>query len=219
MKLRTLNCWNVSPETARAIQAELAPLVIRQGEPRNVRQVAGIDVALPPERVRAAVVVDSFPELSLVGAETAECPLTFPYVPGLLSFREAPAIVAACEKLSLEPELVIVDGQGIAHPRRLGIASHLGLLLERPTIGCAKSLLIGRHREVGPNPGDWQPIEDHGEIIGAALRTRRGVRPVYVSVGHLISLESAIHWVLACCRGYRLPEPQRQAHHLAGEWS
>lgn len=216
MRIRVLNCWDVSPEAARAIQSELAPLVVRHGEPKNVRLVAGIDVALPPERVRAAIVVDSFPELAVIDSATADCPLTFPYIPGLLSFREAPAIVAACEKLPLEPDLVIVDGQGIAHPRRLGIASHVGLMIERPTIGCAKSLLVGHHPEVGPNPGDWQPIEDRGEILGAALRTRRGVKPVYVSIGHRISLEAAIHWVLACCRGYRLPEPQRQAHRLAG---
>ncbi len=216
MRLRTLNRWDVSAAEARQIQADLAGLVVRTGEPESVKLVAGIDVAFPAGIVRAAVVVDSYPDLRMLDGTTADAPITFPYVPGLLSFREAPAIIAACEKLPLEPDLVIVDGHGISHPRRIGIASHIGLILDRPTIGCAKSLLIGKHRPVGENRGDWQPIEDHGEIVGAAVRTRAGVKPVYVSIGNRISLEAAIRWVLACTRGYRLPEPQRQAHRLAG---
>jgi deoxyribonuclease V len=178
--------------------------------------IAGIDVALPENQTRAAVVVDSYPELKPVETELAACPLTFPYVPGLLSFREAPAIVAALEKITCRPDLIIVDGHGITHPRRLGIASHIGLLLDLPTIGCAKSLLVGRHGLVGPQPGDWAPIEYQNEIVGAALRTRVGVSPVFVSTGHHIGLEAAVRWILACCRGYRLPEPQRQAHRAAG---
>lgn len=216
MKLRTLNRWDVSPAEARAIQADLAPLVVRSGDPSNVRLVAGIDMALPRGEASAAVVVDSYPDLALLEVATATCPLSFPYVPGLLSFREAPAIVAACEKMPLEPDLVIVDGHGYSHPRRIGIASHIGLILDRPTIGCAKSRLVGTHGPVGEKPGDWEPVEDRGEVIGAALRTRAGVKPVYVSVGNLIGLEPAIRWVLACCRGYRLPVPQRQAHRAAG---
>ncbi|HVC34259.1 MAG TPA: deoxyribonuclease V [Chloroflexota bacterium] len=216
MKLLTLNRWDVSPAEARATQARLAPLVVRTGSPRDVQLVAGIDVALPPGETRAAVVVDSYPGLGLVDVATANCPVTFPYVPGLLSFREAPAIVAACEKLSLEPDLVIVDGHGWSHPRRIGIASHIGLILDRPTIGCAKSLLVGKHGPVSENQGDWTPVVDQGEVIGAAVRSRVGVAPIYVSVGNLIGLEPAIAWVLACCRGYRLPEPQRQAHKAAG---
>jgi deoxyribonuclease V len=216
MKVRELNSWDVSPSEAISIQNELAPLVIRSGSPEDVRLVAGIDVALPDGGIRAAVVIDSFPALTLLEAATADCPLTFPYVPGLLSFREAPAIIAACQKISTEPDLIIVDGQGIAHPRHLGIASHIGLILDLPTIGCAKSLLIGTHDPVGEQRGDWQPITYQGEVIGAALRTRPGTKPVFVSIGNKISLEAAIHWVLACCRGYRLPEPQRQAHHAAG---
>lgn len=216
MKLRSLNRWDLSPAEARAIQQELAPLVIRTGSPQVVHLVAGIDVAVPTGEACAAVVVDSYPTLVPVAEATASCPITFPYVPGLLSFREAPAILAACERMPVEPDLVIVDGHGVSHPRRLGIASHLGLFLDRPTIGCAKSLLVGTHAPVGPAVGDWQPIEDGGEVIGAAVRTRPGTRPVFVSIGHRISLTAAINWVLACCRGYRLPEPQRQAHRAAG---
>jgi deoxyribonuclease V len=216
VELRELNRWDVVAAEAEAIQRELAPFVIRTGDPQEVHLVAGIDVALPEGQARAAIVVDSLPDLKPVEIATAVCSITFPYVPGLLSFREAPTIIAALEKLTHQPDLVIVDGQGIAHPRHLGIASHLGLLLDRPTIGCAKSLLTGRHGVVGDQPGDWAPIEYQREVIGAALRTRVGVSPVYVSIGHRISLAAAIHWVLACCRGYRLPEPQRQAHKAAG---
>ncbi|HVB97151.1 MAG TPA: deoxyribonuclease V [Chloroflexota bacterium] len=216
MKARELNAWNVSPGEAVTIQNQLAPFVIRDGSPRNVRLVAGIDVALPDAVTRAAVVIDSFPALSQVACATADCPIGFPYVPGLLSFREAPAIIAACAKITTEPDLVIVDGQGIAHPRHLGIASHIGLILDLPTIGCAKSLLVGTHEPVGEQRGDWQPITYKGQVIGAALRTRLGTKPLYVSIGNKISLESAIHWVIACCGRYRLPEPQRQAHHAAG---
>jgi deoxyribonuclease V len=216
VKLRTLNRWDVTPAEARQIQTELAPRIIRTGAPENVRLVAGIDVALPPGETRAAVVVDSYPDLKIVDEAIASRPITFPYVPGLLSFREAPAIIAACEKIRLEPDLVIVDGHGFSHPRRIGIASHIGLILDLPTIGCAKSLLVGKHGPLGPNPGDWTIVEDRGEVIGAAVRTRVGVKPVYVSIGNRISLEAAIWWVLACSRGHRLPEPQRQAHIAAG---
>ncbi len=215
MELRNLNRWDVSPTEAVAIQSELGRLVVVEGEPANVRRIAGIDVGLPHGMARAAIVVDSFPELAPVETAVAERPLLFPYVPGLLSFREAPAIIAALTDLSAGPDLIIVDGQGIAHPRRLGIASHIGLLVDLPTIGCAKSLLVGHHDTLGDTVGDWVPIEYRRTTIGAAVRTRSRVKPVYVSVGHRISLESAIHWVLACGKGYRLPEPQRQAHRLA----
>ncbi|MGH2459247.1 MAG: deoxyribonuclease V [Chloroflexota bacterium] len=216
MKLRHLNRWDVSPAEARAIQVELAAQVVRSGDPTDVRVVAGIDVALPDGEIRAAVILDSYPDLTCLEVAMADCPAVLPYIPGLLSFREAPAVVVACEKVALEPDLVIVDGHGYSHPRRIGIASHLGLILDRPTIGCAKSLLVGQHGPVGDNVGDWTPVEANGDVIGAALRTRVGVKPVYVSVGNLIGLEPAIRWVLACCRGYRLPEPQRQAHRQAG---
>jgi deoxyribonuclease V len=181
-----------------------------------VRRVAGIDVALPGDEARAAVVVDSYPELAPVETALADQPLTFPYVPGLLSFREAPAVVAALRQIRNPPDLVVVDGQGIAHPRRLGIASHIGLILDLPTIGCAKSLLVGRHEPVGDERGAWQPIYHDGEVIGAAIRTRPGAKPVYASIGNRIGFDAMVHWVLELSRGYRLPIPQRQAHLGAG---
>jgi deoxyribonuclease V len=216
VEFHELNRWDVSPGEAREIQSELASRVVRDGNPTSPRTVAGIDVSVRDEVNRAAVVVDSWPDLTVIETSLADQPATFPYVPGLLSFREAPAIIQACRKLQTRPDLVIVDGQGIAHPRRLGIASHIGLLLDLPTIGCAKSLLVGKPGAVGNSIGDWAPIVDHGETIGAVVRTRANVKPVYVSIGHRISLEAAISWVLACCRGRRLPEPQRQAHQAAG---
>jgi deoxyribonuclease V len=142
--------------------------------------------------------------------------LDFPYIPGLLSFRESPLILSICEKLSVTPDILLVDGQGIAHPRRFGLASHLGLLLNLPTIGCAKSLLCGIHETRGAEPGSYAEVTDEGETIGAALRTKMGVKPVYVSIGHRVDLKTAIHWVMNCCRGYRLPEPTRLAHLAAG---
>jgi deoxyribonuclease V len=190
--------------------------VIREGNPLSPRTIAGIDVSVREDMTRAAVVVDAWPDLTVVETRKAEQPVRFPYVPGLLSFREAPAIIEACQALLTRPDLVIVDGQGIAHPRRLGIASHIGLFLDVPTIGCAKSLLTGKTGAVGNSVGDWMPIVARGETIGAVVRTRANVKPVYVSIGHRIGLEAAIAWILACCRGRRLPEPQRQAHAAAG---
>jgi len=157
-----------------------------------------------------------YPELRLVETQVVQERPGFPYVPGLLSFRESPLMLAACEKLTVTSDLILVDGLGIAHPRRLGLASHLGLLLNTPTIGCAKSLLCGRHQEPGIDVGSYTEVMDSGETIGAALRTRTGLKPVYVSIGHKVDLQAAIYWVLECCRGYRLPEPTRLAHLAAG---
>jgi deoxyribonuclease V len=148
--------------------------------------------------------------------QIVEGELAFPYVPGLLSFRESPLILVACERLTVTPDLFLVDGQGIAHPRRMGFASHLGLFLNTPAIGCAKSLLCGTHEMPGIEPGSYTEIIDKGEIIGAALRTKRSMNPIYVSIGHKIDLQNAIHWALECCRGYRIPEPTRLAHLAAG---
>jgi deoxyribonuclease V len=177
------------------------------------RLVAGADVAYDPARAEmfAAVLVFSFPELRLVETSAVRCPIRFPYVPGLLSFREAPALVRAFDRLGARPDLLICDGQGIAHPRGIGLASHLGLLLGVPTIGCAKSLLVGEHAPVGPRPGDRAPLRYGGRVVGAALRTRAGVRPIFVSPGHRIGLAAAVRYVLACCRGFRLPETVRRA--------
>jgi deoxyribonuclease V len=173
-----------------------------------------MDISSVNERgmAKGAVVVLRFPELAVVESTVAEERVEFPYVPGFLSFREAPLLLAAWERLSLTPDLVVVDAQGIAHPRRLGLASHLGLFLDVPTIGCAKSVLCGRHGDPGEEPGASAFLLDNGEVIGAALRTKRGTKPVYVSIGHKVDLEAALRWVMACCHGYRLPEPTRLAH-------
>ena len=160
--------------------------------------------------------VIEYPGLKLVEVATAQGRLDFPYIPGLLSFRESVLILAAGEKLKVVPDLILADGQGIAHPRRLGLACHLGLLWDMPAIGCAKSVLCGGHGVPGEAPGSYTELVDRGETIGVALRTKRGVRPVYVSIGHRVDLETAIYWVLELCLGYRLPEPARLAHLAAG---
>ena len=164
---------------------------------------------------RAAVVLLSYPELEIVERHVYEEPVRMPYIPGLLSFREIPCILGAFAQLKQQPDLVMVDGQGIAHPRRLGIASHLGLWLDLPTIGCAKSILIGHHAPLGEEVGDWVPLHADGETIGAVVRTRAHVKPMIVSPGHRISLETSLRYVLACSKGYRLPEPTRQADKLS----
>ena len=218
MKVERLHSWQVSIPQALDLQRRLAAQVSRAGEVTTPRFIAGVDISVSKTQgiATAAVVVLGYPELRVVETKTTQGRLDFPYIPGLLSFRESPLTLAACGELTITPELILVDGQGIAHPRRLGIASHLGLLLNIPTIGCAKSLLCGEHEEPGEKPGSYTEIVDKGETIGAALRTRLGVKPVYVSIGHKIDLPTAVHWVLECCRGYRLPEPTRLAHLAAG---
>jgi len=218
MKVHKLHEWEVSSARAREIQLSLAKRVVAENGVINPRIVAGIDISSPdPQGVASgAVVVLSYPELSIVEVKIAQGKITLPYIPGLLSFRESPLILAACEKLSNIPDLVLIDGQGIAHPRRLGLASHVGLFLDLPTVGCAKSILCGQHQPLTEEAGSHAELLDNGEIIGAALRTKSGVKPIYVSVGHKIDLGSALQWVINCCRGYRLPEPTRLAHLAAG---
>jgi deoxyribonuclease V len=182
-----------------------------------VRAVAGIDASHRDGSARAAVAVLTFPELELIEHAVTTRPTTFPYIPGLLSFREGPAVLDALEQLKTSPDLLIFDGQGLAHPRRFGLACHLGLLLDRPAIGCAKSRLLGRYEEPGPHQGDYTLLCDKGETIGAAVRTRAGTKPVFVSIGHRVDLPTSVATVLKCCRGYRLPETTRWAHRLAGE--
>jgi deoxyribonuclease V len=219
MKIPPVHRWDLSPSEAVALQRELADRVIAHDEIGSVHYVAGVDVGFEGERnrvARAAVVVLSYPTLLPVDYAVARMPVTFPYIPGLLSFREIPVLLRAFEKIRIEPDLTIADGHGRAHPRRIGFASHLGLALDRPTIGCAKSRLVGTAEEPQDAMGAWTPLEDRGEVIGAVLRTRAGTRPVYVSTGHQVSLERAIEWVLKCCKGYRLPETTRFAHRAAG---
>ncbi len=209
-----LHNWELSIAQAIDLQQKLAAQVSRSSRVNTPHFIAGVDISVEKAEGMAtgAVVVLSYPELRVVEIEVAHGRLDFPYVPGLLSFRESPLTLEACERLSITPDLILVDGQGVAHPRRFGLASHLGLFLDRPTIGCAKSLLCGRHDAPGVEPGGYAEVIDRGETIGAALRTRLGVKPVYVSIGHMVDLETAIHWVLECCHGYRLPEPTRLAH-------
>jgi deoxyribonuclease V len=219
MELLDLHPWDVSPKEAMAIQRELASQVVRVGEPREVRRVAGVDISVDgvEKRGTGAVVVLAYPELAVVEVAVAETPLTFPYVPGLLSFREVPVLREAFRRIAGPIDLLLVDGQGYAHPRRFGIACHLGLLLDVPAIGCAKSRLLGDQRgELGAAAGSRVDLIDGAEVIGSVLRTRDGVSPLYVSIGHRIGLAEAEAWVLSCCRGYRLPEPTRLAHQAAG---
>jgi deoxyribonuclease V len=180
-----------------------------------VRRIGGIDVSVRDGRARAAVIVMN-PELEVIESRTAEAPATFPYVPGLLAFREFPAILQAWRALDLPPDLVIVDGHGFAHPRRFGIACHVGVALDVPSIGCGKSLFVGEHEPPARARGSWTDLVHRGETIGAALRTRDGVRPIYISTGHRVSLPTAIRWALRLAPRYRLPEPIRAADHLAG---
>jgi len=207
--------WDIPVEEAMAIQHRLASQVVLTWDGRPVRRVAGVDVGFPGERGRAAVAVLSFPDLQFLDSARAEIEISFPYIPGLLAFREGPVILAALEQLSVEPDLLIFDGHGLAHPRRMGIATHMGVLLDMPSIGCAKSRLVGTHQEPGPSRGSYTWLYDEGEVIGAVLRTREGVSPVYVSIGNRIDLETAVDFLLRCCTRYRLPEPIRWAHRLA----
>ena len=215
MQYRTLHSWNVTPEEARRIQNGLCTQVVRTDRFGRINTVAGVDIGLKKDIARASVVVLSFPELQVVDSVVTESPVRFPYVPGLLSFREIPPLLTAFTQLQTEPDLVIVDGQGIAHPRRFGLASHLGLILDKPTIGCAKSRLCGQYEEPESEQGSYTYLMDKGEVIGTVVRTRRNVQVVYISIGHQISLDSARTLTLACCRGYRLPETTRYAHKAA----
>lgn len=216
--LPTPHRWDVTPAEARQIQEKTRSRVsTRNGaELKRLRYVAGVDCAMRNERATAAVPVLEFDTMELVDLAVVDLPITFPYVPGLLTFRECPAILAALAKLNVQPDLVMVDGQGIAHPRRIGIAAHLGVLIDKPTIGCAKSRLIGVHDEPHGEAGYYTDLWDGDELIGGVLRTRGNVRPLYVSVGHKVDLPTALDLVLECCRGFRLPEPTRRAHQAAG---
>lgn len=219
MKTRPSHSWDLAPKEAMALQSRLAAEIVCRDDFGPVARVAGVDVGFEDDgaTTRAAVAVLAFPSLQLETSAIARMPTRFPYVPGLLSFREVPAVLAAMEQFDVLPDLLLCDGQGIAHPRRLGIASHLGLLLDIPSIGVAKTRLIGKHGEVPDERGAWVPLEDGGETVGVVLRTRRGVKPLYISPGHRIGLSSAIEWVMACVTRYRLPETTRWAHRLASE--
>lgn len=219
MRMSREHRLDLTAREAMRLQEELRGDVIEKTnlDPRRVTRVAGTDISYLREFHLAlgAVVLMEFPGMEVIAESISRVEVDFPYVPGLLSFRELPALLPALEALSEEPDLVFVDGQGLAHPRGFGIASHLGLLAGIPTIGCAKSRLLGEAEDPGPEVGDWKPLIHEGKRVGVVLRTRRGVKPLYISVGHLIDLETSIGMVLACLRGFRLPEPQRRAHLVA----
>lgn len=218
MQFSELHGWELSCREAIALQKELAGRVRLQDElSPSLATVAGVDVSYQRqgELFFAAVVVLRLADLTTIEEVTACRRTTFPYVPGLLSFRELPVVLDAFRRLQTIPDAVMVDGQGIAHPRRLGLASHLGLWLDRPTIGCAKSRLCGEHEAVGNLRGDRVPLLLDGDEIGTVLTTRSGVKPLYVSPGHRTSVNSAVDLILRCGGRYRLPEPTRLAHHAA----
>jgi deoxyribonuclease V len=217
MEIARLHSWDVCAEEAMAIQRRLRALVVRDNgfDPAQVRTIAGVDASYR-DNAYAAIVVLALPDLQVVEQAIAERETPFPYVPGLLSFREAPAVLDAMEKLRARPDLLMFDGQGIAHPRRLGIAAHLGVYLGLPSIGCAKSRLTGSYMEPGPNAGDMSPLMAGREQLGVVLRSKPRTNPLFISIGHLIDLPTATSFVLQTLRGYRLPEPTRQADRLAG---
>lgn len=207
--------WSLSPAEAIALQRRLAGKITLENRLATVKHVAGVDVHTKAGVARGAVAVLAFPGLELVETATSSRSIAFPYIPGLLTFREGPSIMDALERLQTRPDLLMVDGQGIAHPRRMGIASHIGLLTGLPSIGCAKSRLCGTAGEPGMSRGSYALILLEGEVVGAVLRTRAGVKPLFVSPGHRIDLAGSLAYVLACCPRYRLPETIRQAHRLA----
>ncbi len=225
MNFPPLHSWHLTPSEARRLQLDLAPRLILRGGPRSPRLIAGADVAYLPalHRLVAAVVVLRRPrhrgsqDWELVEEVVQDGSATFPYVPGLLSFREAPLVLECFAKLKEKPELVLVDGQGIAHPRGFGLASHLGLWLDLPTVGCAKSRLVGEYEEPNASKGAWAKLHYQGKVVGAVVRTRDRVKPLFISPGHKVGITQAVRLALLSTSRYRLPEPTRTAHRLAAE--
>lgn len=217
MEIKKLHSWDLSPSQAISLQKRLSRKVITTGKVRKVRLVAGCDISssiFSPE-ARAGVVVLTFPDLKVVEERVVEGKVHFPYIPGLLSFREGPLLLRAFSRLKNDPDVIFFDGQGLAHPRRFGLASHLGLWLNRPSVGCAKSRYIGEYEKPGEERGAWSPLKDkNGGTIGSVLRTRTGVKPVFLSIGHKLDLDEAVRLTLAVYGGYRIPQPTRLAHNL-----
>jgi deoxyribonuclease V len=213
-----LHSWPIDPDEAIRLQLLLRERLLLAWDGRPVSSVGGVDVSFFGDQSRAAIVVLGYPELTPLAAVTADAPLRFPYIPGLLAFHEGPAILAAWEKLPFKPDLLLFDGQGIAHPRGFGLAAHMGLWLDTPSIGVAKSLLYGQYARVGPRSGEKSMLRDKLDperVIGAVLRTRENTNPLFISPGHRMDLEHAVTFTLGCCRGYRLPEPARWAHRVS----
>lgn len=220
----SLHSWLLSPSDAKALQNQLAGLL--RDEPldlASVKTVAGVDVSVKEVNgqavSQAAIVVSSFPDLKIIETVRAQRPTDYPYIPGLLTFREGPVLLQAWAQLKTEPDVLIFDGMGRIHPRQLGIAAHMGLWLQKPTIGCGKTYLIGDYAEPGNNQGDYSVLTIHGQPRGVVLRTRTGVKPVYISPGHRMDMDGALALVKACTPKYRLPEPIRYAHNAAGQYN
>jgi deoxyribonuclease V len=214
---KMIHSWDLKPAEAAALQSKLARQVVRQSRIRlrDIKRIAGVDAGYRNKIAYAAVVVLTLTDLKILEAATAARPISFPYIPGLLSFREGPAALQALDKLKTAPDLLMIDGQGISHPRRFGIASHIGLLTGIPSVGCAKTRLLGNYDEPQLERGSTAYLKESGETLGAVVRTRTGVKPVFVSIGHLMDLNDSIRIILESCRGYRIPEPIRRAHQLA----
>jgi len=216
MDIPDLHPWNVTYEEAVRIQNSLKDKLVLKKIDTKIKYIAGLDVsyAKGANIVWAGVVVFDFPSLVKIEERWSQKKVSFPYIPGLLSFREIPALIDALRKIEVEPDLIFCDGQGIAHPRGLGIASHLGVILHKPTIGCAKSRLVGEFNPVGESRGDYVYLRYKNRVIGAVVRTRAGVKPIFISPGYGIMLKDCIRFVLETCSTYRIPEPTRQAHLL-----
>ncbi|MBD3224016.1 MAG: deoxyribonuclease V [Caldithrix sp.] len=211
--------WDLTPKEATQLQNKLASHISLEDTGQRFTTVAGIDVSytLSENKAHAAIVVCAMDTLDIIEEQTAAMPITFPYIPGLLSFREVPVILKACNKLSIFPHLLVCDGQGIAHPRRLGLACHLGLYLDKPAIGVAKKRLTGAHRQLGIHKGNWTYLKAGDEKIGIVFRSRKKVKPIYISPGHKISMNRALSLIRRMHTVYRLPQPIRYAHRLANE--
>lgn len=212
LKYLNLHSWEVNPQEAIKIQKDLKSNISLKKSFSKIDKVAGADVSYYKNKMIAGVIVFEFPNLKAIEKQSFISPINSPYIPGLLTFREGPSILAAFKKIKSEPDIILFDGQGIAHPRRMGIATHLGLFLDKPTIGCAKSRLSGKYTSVGEEKGNYTLLKEGEEILGAVLRTRRRVKPVFISPGHKIDLPNSIEIVLKCIVKYRLPLPVREAH-------
>lgn len=213
MRYTNLHTWDVTPKEAIRIQTALRKRIVRRDSFGTIRAIAGADVSFDNNRKEAygGVIVYGFPDLEEIERRCARATIHFPYVPGLLTFREAPVLLKAFARLKKEPDTILFDGQGLAHFRRMGLATHMGILLNKPTVGCAKSRLIGTFEDPGEDVGSYSPLIDDGETIGAVLRTRTSVNPVFVSQGHRLSLTTCLDIVLKCVDGYRIPKPTREA--------
>ncbi len=219
MKIHRLHSWDLTPAEAIVLQKELASRVDTQTPLTRCNLIAGADVSYNrfSSRFYGGIVILRMEDLAVVERQGIVRDVSFPYVPGLLSFRETPVLLDVFTLLKHEPDVLMLDGHGLAHPRRMGYACHVGLWLDRPTIGCAKSRLVGEFKEPGQRPGAVSPLRLDGDVVGQVVRTKKNTRPVFVSVGHKIDLRSAVEIVLATCKGYRIPEPTRQAHLLVNE--